>query len=58
MVISVTNKAMELMGSYGYICDYHVEKRWRDVKEVQLWLGGAQFGRFDVVRGYYLYRTA
>ena len=26
MAISVTNKAMELMGSYGYIRDYHVEK--------------------------------
>ena len=58
MAISVTNKAMELMGSYGYIRDYHVEKYWRDVKEVQLWLGGAQLGRFDVVRGYYPYRTA
>ena len=57
MAISVTNKAMELMGSYGYIRDYHVEKYWRDVKEVQLWLGGAQLGRFDVVRGYYPYKT-
>ena len=58
MAISVTNKAMELMGSYGYIRDYHVEKYWRDVKEVQLWLGGAQLGRFDVVRGYYPFRTS
>jgi len=55
MAIMVTNKAMELMGSYGYIRDYHVEKYWRDVKEIQLWLGGAQLGRFDVVRGYYPY---
>ncbi|MBW2060733.1 MAG: acyl-CoA/acyl-ACP dehydrogenase [Deltaproteobacteria bacterium] len=56
MAIMVTNKAMELMGSYGYIRDYHVEKYWRDVKELQLWLGGAQLGRFDVVRGYYPYK--
>jgi alkylation response protein AidB-like acyl-CoA dehydrogenase len=57
MAIMVTNKAMELMGSYGYIRDYHVEKYWRDVKEIQLWLGGSQLGRFDVVRGYYPYQT-
>jgi butyryl-CoA dehydrogenase/acyl-CoA dehydrogenase len=55
MAISLTNKAMELMGSYGYIRDYHVEKYWRDVKEIQLWLGGAQLGRFDIARGYYPY---
>jgi len=56
MAIMVTNKAMELMGSYGYIRDYHVEKYWRDAKEIQLWLGGAQLGRFDIVRGYYPYQ--
>ncbi len=58
MAISVTNKAMELMGSYGYIRDYHVEKYWRDVKEIQLWLGGAQLGRFDIARGLYPYQMA
>ena len=57
VAISVTNKAMELMGSYGYIRDYHVEKYWRDVKEIQLWLGGTQLGNFDIARGYYPYRT-
>lgn len=58
MAIMVTNKGMELMGSYGYIRDYHVEKYWRDVKEIQLWLGGAQLGRFDIARGYYPYHTS
>jgi len=57
MAIWVTNKAMELMGSYGYIRDYHVEKYWRDVKEIQLWLGGAQLGRFDIARGYYPFQV-
>jgi alkylation response protein AidB-like acyl-CoA dehydrogenase len=47
------NRAMELMGSYGYVTDYHVEKYWRDSKLMQLWEGGAQLGRFDVNRGYY-----
>jgi len=49
-------RAMELMASYGYIRDYHVEKYWRDVKEVQLWLGGKQLAQFDTVRGFYPYR--
>ena len=55
MAVMVANKAMELMGSYGYFRDYDIEKYWRDNKIVQLWLGGAQLGRFDVARGYYKY---
>jgi len=57
VAVSVTNKAMELMGSYGYIRDYHVEKYWRDVKEIQLWLGGVQLAQFDIMRGYYPYKV-
>lgn len=53
MSVIMANKAMELMGSYGYVRDYDVEKYWRDNKEIQLWEGGAQLGRFDVCRGYY-----
>lgn len=51
----VCNKAMELMGSYGYAREYHVEKYLRDSKIIQLWLGGAQLGRLDVAQGYYPY---
>ncbi|MBU4386346.1 MAG: hypothetical protein KKH73_05050, partial [Actinobacteria bacterium] len=53
--VKATNLAMELMGSYGYVTDYPVEKYWRDAKVIQLWEGGAQLGRLDVVRGYYDY---
>jgi alkylation response protein AidB-like acyl-CoA dehydrogenase len=53
VAVMVTNKAMELMGSYGYVRDYDVEKYWRDCKIIQMWEGGAQLGRFDVCRGYY-----
>ena len=49
----VCNRAMELMGSYGYARDYHVEKYLRDSKIIQLWLGGGQLGRLDVVQSYY-----
>ena len=51
--IMVANKAMELMGSYGYVRDYDIEKYWRDGKIIQLWMGGAQVGRFDILRSYY-----
>lgn len=52
---SVCNKAMELMGSYGYSTSAPVEKYLRDSKIVQLWLGGAQLGRLDVAQGLYPY---
>ncbi len=51
----VCNRAMELMGAYGYSPSYHVEKYLRDSKVIQLWLGGAQLGRLDVVNSYYRY---
>lgn len=51
----VCNKAMELMGSYGYSREYHVEKYLRDSKVIQLWLGGGQLGRLDVAQSYYPY---
>ncbi len=53
MSVMVANRAMELMGSYGYVRDCNVEKYWRDSKIIQLWEGGAQLGRFDVCRAYY-----
>lgn len=58
MANTTIGRLMELMGSYGYIRDYHVEKYWRDVKEIQLWLGGHQLGQFDIVRRLYPYKMA
>ena len=55
--VVVCNRAMELMGSYGYARDYHVEKYLRDSKIIQIWLGGGQLGRLDVVQSYYPYLT-
>ena len=52
---TVCNRAMELMGSYGYVREYHVEKYLRDSKIIQIWLGGGQLGRLDVVQSYYPY---
>ncbi|MBW2673750.1 MAG: acyl-CoA dehydrogenase family protein [Deltaproteobacteria bacterium] len=49
----VCNRAIELMGAYGYIKEYHVEKYLRDSKIIQLWEGGGQLGRLDVAQSYY-----
>lgn len=49
----VTNRAMELMGSYGYAYEFHVEKYMRDFKIVKMWLGGAQRDRLDIAQGLY-----
>ena len=49
----VCGKAMELMGSYGYAREFHVEKYLRDSKIIQLWEGGPQLARLDAARGYY-----
>lgn len=51
--IHATNRAMELMGSYGYVSDYYVEKYWRDARTLQSWEGGAHLARLDIARGYY-----
>ncbi len=58
IAVLVTNKAMELMGAYGYSPEFNIEKYLRDVKMIQLWEGGAQLGRLDVTRGYYPFEWA
>jgi alkylation response protein AidB-like acyl-CoA dehydrogenase len=50
MSIMVANRAMEMMGSYGYTRDADVEKHWRDNKMMQQWLGGSQLARLDIAR--------
>jgi alkylation response protein AidB-like acyl-CoA dehydrogenase len=53
MVEMVCNRAMELMGAYGYIKEFNVEKYLRDSKILQLWEGGGQLGRIEAAMGYY-----
>lgn len=48
----VAGEAMELMGSCGSAYDYHSEKYLRDVKILQLWLGGPQRALLDTALGY------
>jgi len=54
--IKVGNKIMELMGSYGYVFESNLEKYLRDIKIIQLWLGGPQRDRLDIALGYYPFK--
>ena len=51
--VRCAEKAIQLMGSYGYVREYHVEKYWRDSLMVTLWKGGTRLSRHNVCRGYY-----
>lgn len=35
------------------IRDWDVEKHWRDIKMVQLWLGGKQLSQMEVARWFF-----
>ena len=50
---TVCSKAIELMGAYGYIREFNVEKYLRDSKIIQLWEGGGQLGRIEAAKSYY-----
>jgi len=46
-------KAMNLMSNYGADRDWDIEKHWRDLKIVQLWLGGKQLGQVEAARWFW-----
>jgi len=46
----VINKALDLMGSYGYARDWEIEKHWRDAKMISLWMGGRNLPKLDIAR--------
>lgn len=51
--VRCAEKAIQLMGSYGYVREYHVEKYWRDSLMITLWKGGTRLSRHNVCRAYY-----
>lgn len=46
-------KVMNLMGAHGSDRANDVEKHWRDLKIVQLWMGGKQLCQMEVARWFY-----
>lgn len=49
----VAEKAMNLFAHYGIDRTFDIEKHWRDVKIIQLWMGGRQLCQMDVARYFY-----
>ncbi len=50
---SVVNKAMDLMGAFGYAREGDVEKHWRDSKIMSLWMGGRALPQLDIARWFF-----
>lgn len=46
-------KAMNLMESWGSDRSWDIEKHWRDIKIVQLWMGGKQLCQMETARHYF-----
>ena len=53
VMVADIGQAMDILGVYGSDRAYDVEKHWRDVKMIQLWLGGKQLCQAEAVRYYY-----
>jgi alkylation response protein AidB-like acyl-CoA dehydrogenase len=50
---NVANKAMDLMGSFGYAREGDLEKHWRDSKILSIWMGGRALPQLDIARWYF-----
>ncbi|HNY64589.1 MAG TPA: acyl-CoA dehydrogenase family protein [Deltaproteobacteria bacterium] len=51
--VEVFGKAMDVLGHYGADRDWDIEKHWRDVKIIQLWMGGKQLCQMEAARYYF-----
>jgi alkylation response protein AidB-like acyl-CoA dehydrogenase len=50
---TVVNKAMDLMGAFGYSRMGELEKYWRDSKIMSLWMGGRGLAQLDIARWFF-----
>jgi alkylation response protein AidB-like acyl-CoA dehydrogenase len=50
-------KAMNLMEAYGADREWDVEKHWRDLKIIQLWMGGKQLCQMETARWFFECKT-
>jgi len=49
--------AMDVLGVYGVDRDWDIEKHWRDIKMIQLWMGGKQLCQMEAARYFYNCKT-
>ena len=52
-LMTVVNKAMDLMGAFGYSRMGDLEKYWRDSKIMSLWMGGRGLAQLDIARWFF-----
>ncbi len=50
-------KAMDILGFYGADRDWDIEKHWRDIKIIQLWMGGKQLCQMEAARYFFDCKT-
>jgi alkylation response protein AidB-like acyl-CoA dehydrogenase len=51
--LSAFSTAMDVLGLYGADRDWDIEKHWRDVKMIQLWMGGKQLCQMEAARWFF-----
>ncbi len=50
MAMKVTTDAVQILGGYGYMKDYPVERMMRDAKVIQVYEGASQIQRWEVAQ--------
>jgi alkylation response protein AidB-like acyl-CoA dehydrogenase len=51
--VDIFGKAMDVLGCYGADREWDIEKHWRDIKIVQLWMGGKQLCQMEAARYFF-----
>jgi alkylation response protein AidB-like acyl-CoA dehydrogenase len=51
--MSVTTDAIQILGGYGYVTDYPVERYFRDAKVTQIYEGTSEIQRIVIARELY-----
>ncbi len=55
--VDIFGKTMDVLGAYGADRDYDIEKHWRDIKIIQLWMGGKQLCQMEAARYFFNCKT-
>lgn len=51
--VDAFGKAMDVLGTYGADREWDIEKHWRDIKMIQLWMGGKQLCQMEAARWFF-----
>jgi alkylation response protein AidB-like acyl-CoA dehydrogenase len=51
MATAVCHKAVQILGGYGYIREYHVERHYRDARVTEIFEGTSEIQRIVIARG-------